>query len=192
MGTEPRQIWWIRHALPRVDPSEPADTWPLSDAGREATKQLAHHIAWGEVAFIGASHEVKAQQTAAILADVGHVSWRIVAGLEELRAPWFDSPADLSAAFGSYLAFRSGSGFESWTMAAARIRSAAERALAEAHPKVPVLVSHGRILTVFFNEMLAEPFTVGDWKALKFPDICRFDTDAGRLLPEPDLPGQRQ
>ena len=191
-GTAPRQIWWVRHAQSRVDPAAAPDTWPLTDVGREATKQLAHRIGWDQVAFIGSSHELKAQQTATVLAEVGQVPWLVVPGLEELRAPWFDSPTDLTAAFTGYLANRGGAGFESWTAAAERIRSAAEWALDEAHPKVPVLVSHGRILSVFFNEVSAEPFLATHWQRLRFPDLRRFDADAGRILPEPDLPGQRQ
>ena len=182
MTSSETEIWFVRHAEPTVHADIAPDLWPLTEGGRDAARDLGDHIRWPQVSFVAASREVKAQETAAILADVGHVPWRVFSGLEELAVPWFDRPKALETAFGRYLQNRSETGFEPWEKASARVIRAIHTILDPPRPKIPVVVTHGRILTVLFHTAFHLPISVADWTSLQFPDFCRFDCHAGQVI----------
>jgi broad specificity phosphatase PhoE len=82
-GEDIRPLVLIRHALPVVDPQQPARTWPLSDQGREAARALVERVRPLGVTRVVSSVEPKAWETGAIVAQRLGVPCSAAVGLHE-------------------------------------------------------------------------------------------------------------
>lgn len=174
-------VYFVRHAEPMADDSGGPHRWRLSDAGRQSTRRLAQDIAWNQVAFIASSHEVKAQETAEVLAESGGVDWHVVEGLQELRAPWFENPKMLAHRFTHYLESRHDPDFEDWDEALFRFERAVHAVMQASGSKRPVIVSHGRILTVYFRSRLGSSVSGSAWQHLQFPDCALYHVESNQI-----------
>lgn len=174
-------VYFVRHAEPLVDEGSAPHRWGLSDTGRQSTRRLAQDIDWSQVAFIACSHEVKAQQTAAVLSESGGVDWRVIDGLQELRAAWFENQEMLAHRFTDYLESRHDPDFESWDEALSRFTQAVFEVMQASGPKRPIIVSHGRILTVYFRSKLGSLISGNAWQQLRFPDCALYHVGSNHV-----------
>lgn len=83
MSASPDRLILVRHGAPVVDIEQPADTWPLSEAGRAATLQLAERLKPHAPDLIVSSAEPKASQTAYLIAVAADADFQTAEGLEE-------------------------------------------------------------------------------------------------------------
>ena len=63
-----RNLVFVRHALPCIDPSLPARAWRLSEEGRQRSRILAGRLSKFQPAAVYSSVEPKAVETAEIVA----------------------------------------------------------------------------------------------------------------------------
>lgn len=176
------KIYFVRHARSRTNPDVPPSAWPLTPEGHRAASRLGRHIAWEEVTQVASSSELKAQQTAAALAQVGGLPWRTVDGLHELKADWFDTPDELSRRFDAFLTGAPDAAFESREHALSRFAQAVTEIYRKAGHNSAVIVTHGRILTVYFRAVLGPNVNSVAWQQLKFPDLAVYDPEDNRML----------
>ena len=66
-------LYLLRHARPCINPSMATSQWSLSSQGIVQADQLAAHMAGKAIQLIVSSTELKAVQTAQILADRLHI-----------------------------------------------------------------------------------------------------------------------
>jgi broad specificity phosphatase PhoE len=169
-----RTLLLIRHAAPLVLQDASAREWPLSDEGRRAGEAFAELLARYKVATIVSSAELKARETAAILAARLNLTTGEDANLNEHRrdnVPYlsrsiFEARIQRLFAEPDALVF----GQETATQAYMRFAGAVGHALA-AHPAGDVaLVTHGTVMTLYAERHTGvEPFAF--WQALRMPDL---------------------
>ena len=166
----------VRHARPRIDPDIPPSKWELCPDGRIAAAELAGKLAAFAPAAIVSSTEVKARETAAILAEELKLPLELDAGLGEHKRP--------SASFGSEEEFQSRiaeifahphvptPGGESAEEACDRLAATLAR-----HTDRPlVAVTHGTVLSLYIAHLLG--LDAHDlWRNLHTPDAFVFDAD---------------
>src|SRR5262245_51284597 len=58
----------IKHARPTINPAKPPEEWPLSDEGRAAAGKLAEQLRSFKITQIFHSDEMKAIETAEVIA----------------------------------------------------------------------------------------------------------------------------
>ena len=136
----------VRHAETVIDPSQPARTWPLSDAGRRAAARLV--LPAGPALC---STEPKAIDTAALAG----LDARADARLCEVERPWSD---DYESLVVRYLAGDDVPGWEPRADALARLHEALDRFDG-------VAVTHGLAIA------LVAGLSFEEWCALPFPAV---------------------
>jgi broad specificity phosphatase PhoE len=156
-------ILLVRHAMPVVDPSTPAEQWHLGAEGRAAARLLAplagHFVA---------STEPKAVET---LEEVAGGPVATDAGFAEVRRPhvWGD---DYRATARAYLRGVRQEGWEPQEEVAERFEAAIARHRRDAD--VLVVGTHGLVSTLWLAGRCGiEP--VPFWEALRFPDLVAVD-----------------
>ncbi|HEX3273047.1 MAG TPA: histidine phosphatase family protein [Ktedonobacterales bacterium] len=169
-----RRLLLIRHAAPLVLQDAPAREWPLSDEGRLACEEFAERLVKYRMTAVLSSAEMKARETAAILAARLGLAPGVDAGLNEHRrenVPYlgrsvFEAAIRQLFVEPDTLVF----GQETATQAYTRFAAAVERALV-AHPDGDVaLVTHGTVMTLYAERHAGvEPFAF--WLALTMPDL---------------------
>lgn len=174
-----REIYFVRHATPSVQPTVPSHEWTLSPAGADEARVLAARAgSWG-IHAVYASAEPKARATALLLADALLVPVHIVDGLEELRFDqWIANSDDFADAVRSILeqpslSFR---GAETADAAAARFDAALQLVAAGALPAA--VVTHGRVLAAWLSRLLGPEAAFRTWRAMPMPGWARIDLDA--------------
>lgn len=175
------KVYFIRHAETAVDVQRPPSEWSLTDAGRAAVQALAVRIDWSTVTLVAHSRERKAADTAHWLTVGQTVPCASYAGLNELAVPFIADRAELVARVGRYLSGYPDDDFEPRARALARFGAALDAIQAASRPGRAVVVSHGRILTVFMASLLGRALTVADWQSLAFPDIALVDLTARQV-----------
>jgi len=170
-----RKLILIRHSLPEIIPSRPANQWRLSGEGRLRCQWLAARLASYSIETLIASSEPKAQETAQLTADVLGIAWETVEGLHEhdrSSVPFFTSREDFRAAvaelFGrpEELVF----GAETADQAHARFTRAVARLLTERTGTLAI-VTHGTVMTLFVTRatgLTPLPF----WRQLEMPSYA--------------------
>jgi broad specificity phosphatase PhoE len=81
----------VKHALPEIIPTLPANQWHLSEAGRTQCALLADQLATYAPDVLVSSSEPKALETAYLVAQRMHTSVQTVDGLHEhdrSNTPW--------------------------------------------------------------------------------------------------------
>jgi broad specificity phosphatase PhoE len=159
----------VRHSLPELDPSVPAEEWRLSAEGRRRCSALAERLAGYEPSVLIASTEPKARETAELVAPVLGLGVELSDGLRETArrtVGWLDREELDGGIKGLFerpdeVVF----GEESGAAALARFQAAVERL-----PDDAVVVTHGTVLSLY-----AAARTGRDayelWRALELPDV---------------------
>jgi broad specificity phosphatase PhoE len=172
----------VRHAAPEVDPDQHPAHWPLSDAGRTGARSLARQRLWRDVTRIFTSVEIKAQETAQILAGPNGITVTAVEDLREVEREqmrWID---DYPRAVAEYLALpnQETHGWESPAAARSRIHACVMDLLAWDAGPVAV-VGHGLTLSLLVGALTgADPASM--WAVIGLPDVAVLDTGRGAVL----------
>lgn len=144
---------YVTHPQVRIDPDVPVPQWELSDIGRERAEQAAQS-AWARaLRRIVSSDEVKAVETAEILARAAGVTVEILDGMGEndRSATGFLPPDRFQEAADWFFAHPTESfrGWERAVDAQARIVTAVEAILTAQDPTQPIaFVGHGGVGTL--------------------------------------------
>jgi len=174
----------VRHAQPEIDPSQPAAEWRLSEAGREATRELALVIGRFSPGRIVTSPERKAMETGGEIAAVLdlQVATEDHLGEQGLRnLPYLSDDAFRQAVRTHFL--RPDEivlGGESARDAGTRLA----RGIDNAHQYSPetlgpsIFVSHGRVLSSFLSRLTGMDAIV-IWESLRMPDALLVDLERG-------------
>lgn len=177
----------VRHAAPEPDPAAHPALWPLSDAGRQAARELARDPLWASLERIFTSPAMKALETAHIIAGPNGLTVTVVEDLHEVECGpdgWIDPayPGGYAAAVAAWFAAPEARthGWEAPAAAAARIRAcfAALRAL---EPSGFAVAGHGLTLALSVAALThADPARL--WPAMRMPDVAIVDAAHGALL----------
>lgn len=67
---------------------------------------------------------------------------------------------------------------EDWNVANERIVNCVQDIVRTENGKSVVIVSHGRILILFFSHILKRRMTVDEWQSIRMPDLSVIDLDS--------------
>jgi len=169
----PNTYIFLRHAKVRKDTDAPSDTWVLSEEGIKFIEEVAATGIFDNIEKIITSSQKKCIQTAYFLAD--RLDKEIVTnpGLNEIDkgTDLIEDPEEyeeqVKKVFENYS--ESVSGWEPANHAFRRFQLAMDRIEQEYKHNIILIVSHGIVLTLYFNYLLKE--NQGNlfprWKALK-------------------------
>ncbi|MDI4666375.1 phosphoglycerate mutase family protein [Xanthobacter autotrophicus] len=157
---------YLTHPQVQVDRAIPVPQWGLSEVGRARTRAFAARADLSPYRRIVSSTEVKAMQTAALLAEALGLPVEVAEGMEEndrsatgyLPEAHFQQMADAFFARPQ----ESVAGWERAQDAQARIVAAIARTLAEVHDhrQLPVLfVGHGGVGTLLLCHLAGYPIS---------------------------------
>jgi len=169
-----RYLLLIKHSLPEIIENSPANSWPLSETGRKRCALLARATAPYAPEILISSHEVKAQQTAELLAaqlgrefiiaDDLHehqreqVPFLSAAKFQEDVGLLFEKPGELIM------------GSETADQAHHRFEKAVHQTL-DNHPQKNIaIVAHGTVISLFVSHLTGlDPFSL--WQRLGLPAV---------------------
>jgi broad specificity phosphatase PhoE len=164
-------LFLVRHGRPVIDPSVPADRWPLAPEARDEVPPLRHRLP--DAASWFSSPEPKALGTARLLTDDDVT---VDPGLVEHRreaTPWV-ADVDVWRALVRQVFTApdvpAHPGWEPLTATLDRLLPAVRRILA-AHGGDVVLVGHGTAWTALRAALTGEPPDLDAWAALAMPDV---------------------
>ena len=149
---------YLTHPQVRIDPEVPVPQWGLSEPGRERALRTAQSPWLADIGRVISSDEVKAIETASILAEAAGCRVEIAENMGEndrsatgfLPPPEFEKAADWFFAH-PHESFK---GWERAIDAQTRIVSAVESVLAGHDPQVPILfVGHGGVGTLLKSHL---------------------------------------
>jgi broad specificity phosphatase PhoE len=153
---------YITHPQVRIDPDVAVPKWGLSDIGAARARVAAGSIWAGRLRRIISSDEVKAIETAEILAAAARISIEIVEDMHEndRSATGFLPPPEFEKAADWFFAHPHDS-FKGWERAIdaqARIVSKVEAILTGHDPQAPIaFIGHGGVGTLLKCHMEGEP-----------------------------------
>ena len=163
-------ISYVRHAMAVLDESVHPTDWRLDGDGRAAAVALAATLEIGEgIGALVSSTEPKAMDTAAAISRCWSVEVRPDPRLREATRPWI-GPGYRAMAH-RYLRGESYDGWEPHAEVAARMAGAVDDAVADAHGRGVVVVTHGLALSLHLSHRLGDGFDPDAfWSCLAFPD----------------------
>src|SRR5512133_822437 len=148
-----RKLILIKHAHVEVDASQTPDRWHLSEKGRESCKILADALSAYLPFDLMCSEEVKATETAALLAEQLQIPFAARPDLEEhnrnnvpvMRSGDFISLMELFFRRPDELVL----GAETATSALSRFESAIDEIISEKAEGDVAVVTHGTVIALF-------------------------------------------
>ena len=175
----------VKHSLPKIVESLPANEWVLSNEGRVLAKKLAVQLNRFQPELVISSIEPKAKQTAEIIAAKHDLEIQFVEGLHEhdrsnvgylyrdqfqaaVRA-FFEKPGML--VFGS----------ETADACHARFHQAVYSILDQNLEKTVVIVAHGTVISLFVSRLTG----MSDWSLwndLALPSFIVIDVQTAKLI----------
>ena len=172
--SDPRKLILVKHSLPVIDPSQPANRWPLSDEGRLRCLPLSDRLAQYQPAHLATSSEPKAIATAEIVSERLGTPFEVTEGLHEhdrsnepfveavefqaAVASFFDRPDELVM------------GRETASQAEMRFGEAVQRLLIGHTTGNVVIVAHGTVITLYVAQHAGvEPMPL--WRRLGLPSF---------------------
>ncbi len=153
---------YLTHPQVRIDPEVPVPQWGLSELGRERALRTAQSPWLTKIGRVISSDEVKAVETAYILAEAAGCKVEIAEhmGENDRSATGFLPPLEFENAADWFFAHphESFKGWEQAIDAQARIVSAVEAVLADHDPRMPTLfVGHGGVGTLLKCHLAGRP-----------------------------------
>jgi len=115
------------------------------------------------------------------MSEMTGIATTAVDDLRELTAPRIASSEEFVARVGRYFAGDRDEDFESWDRATLRVVTAMAAIVTAASGNSVAVVSHGRILTVWFSHWLQRRLSVSEWQAIRMPDLSVVDLDSRRV-----------
>jgi broad specificity phosphatase PhoE len=162
----------VRHSLPEIIPTLPANQWRLSESGRRRCRPLADRLAAFAADVIVTSDEPKAIETGQIVASLLDKPLETVQGLHEHdranvafeSTEWFEAAVARFFAEPGQLVF----GSETADQAHRRFSEAVANVIEEHPMQNVVIVAHGTVMTLFVTRAAGlEPFPF--WRRLGLP-----------------------
>jgi broad specificity phosphatase PhoE len=151
---------FITHPEVRIDPLIPVDRWRLSDGGVARMRRFVEGPVVAEVTSIWASTEVKATETAAMLAARLRLGIEVASGLGEndRSATGFLPAAEFEKVADAFFAYPEESvrGWERAIDAQRRIREAVDRIVATHRGGDLAIISHGAVGTLLLCSCLGQ------------------------------------
>jgi broad specificity phosphatase PhoE len=177
----------VRHAAVEAGPGIPSAWWPLSAEGLAGARALSRERLWQPLGRIFTSPELKAMETAHIIAGLNGMTVTAIEDLREVERPagqWFgdDYPGGYPAAVRDYFArpAEATHGWEPPAMAQERIRACIDE-LRAWEPGGFAVAGHGLTLSLYVAAVTgAGPWAI--WPTIALPDYAVLDPEAGRLL----------
>lgn len=170
-----RKLILIKHASPQVQADLPPEAWPLSEEGKAKCATLAEQVAAFAPAVVVSSEELKAAETARVVARHLGVPHHAAPDLHEhdrsnvpqLRSAEFISLIELFFRRPNELVL----GKETAFAALSRFRSALDEVLAEHAEGNLAVVSHGTVIALLLEKL--DPGRKGfeAWRAMKLPSF---------------------
>lgn len=170
-----RKLILIKHASPQVQADLPPERWPLSDEGRAKCALLAEQVAAYSPAVVVSSDEMKAEESARVIAERLGVPHHVAADLHEhdrsnvpqLRSAEFISLMELLFRRPRDLVL----GKETAVAALSRFESALDEVLMEHREGNVAVVSHGTVIALLL-EKLGKRRGFDVWRAMKLPSFA--------------------
>lgn len=172
------QVVLIRHAEPLIVEETPAAEWPLSEKGRNDARLLGTRLAGRSAqTVLWASPERRAFETAVLAFPLVEAGVRDQ--LSEVKKPWYASADEHANALANYL---TGEVIEGWERRDDVITRIAQLKLDFRSLESVVLVSHGVLLTTWFDHELGLDDPVSFWSDLRMPDAWEFNPGKQSLV----------
>ena len=175
MPQQENRLILIKHSLPEIVPSIPANQWRLSAAGRLRCERLAVSLKAYSPGVLVTSNEPKAQETGEIVAKILDTHCTTAPDLHEHdrsnegffpTKEQFDSRVALFFAQAQALVF----GRETADDAHARFANAVSTAITQYPERTIAIVAHGTVITLFVARACGlQPFPL--WKRLDLPSF---------------------
>lgn len=176
-----QQLILVKHAQPQVDPRWPAREWSLAPDGQRQSRRLAQRLAPFLPARIISSDEIKAIQTAAILAEQLGTTHCVQPDLDEHRRlqagylPAVEFQQTLADLFARPAQRVYGS--ESADEAHARFRAAVLGIMQRNTSGNIIIVTHGTVISLFVSRLSDQDgYTL--WRQLGLPSYVVLDLPA--------------
>ncbi|MGC5327250.1 histidine phosphatase family protein [Brevibacillus sp. SYSU BS000544] len=177
-----KQLYMIRHSKVQIDPTTEPTHWTLSDVGIQAAREMALREDWHHLKMIYHSPEPKAEQTAKIVAETIGATCKVHHDLRELEMrTGFLSASDFQMKVSEYFMGKPDPDFEDFQAAQKRIRKAVASILDETNESVGI-VSHGRIITAFYSDLLGRRITSEEWKSIRLPDLSVIEIPTWKIV----------
>lgn len=162
----------VRHSLPEIIPSKPANLWHLSELGQSRCQILADHLRMYSPNAIVSSTEIKAQETAQIVASQLKLLEKTHEGLHEHERSnyhWVDQELfekQVAEFFGAPQKLMMGD--ETAEQTSIRFACAVDQVVEEYPGKNVAIVTHGTVIALYITRHLkVDAFTY--WKRLGLP-----------------------
>lgn len=173
----------VRHAESKVDPLTVPGKWHLVEGADKGVRKLLENEDLSGASYVYSSPEIKATETAGIIADLFHLEIMTCSSLKEisfntgfLPQPEFEKRVE------DYLSGHNDTGFESFNRSADRIVSCIH-SLVEVQGKNPtVVVTHGRIMTALFSCLTDKRLGYTEWSSIAMPDLSVVDLAKGIIV----------
>lgn len=177
----------VRHAMADTDPEVHPALWQLSDAGREAARALAREPIWQDIERIYSSPELKAHETAQIIAGPNGISVILLEDLREVERPsrqWFgdEYPGGYAGAVADYMRAPDAvtHGWEPPAKARERMRACIETAI-HWDDEPCAIAGHGMTLSLYVASVTGED-VISIWRSISFPDYAVLDLKRRKLV----------
>jgi broad specificity phosphatase PhoE len=171
-----RKLILIKHAAPKVEEGLPPEQWHLSEEGRDKCVALARALAAMGPAIVVSSEELKAVETAEVVARELGVPHRSAPDLHEhdrsnvpqLRTAEFISMMELLFRRPGELVL----GTETAVAALSRFASALDEVVMEQPEGNVAVVSHGTVIALLLEELDRRRKGFEVWRAMKLPSFA--------------------
>lgn len=172
-------LYLVRHPHTRVDPSQPASRWGLSDRGSAEVRALAALPVWVAVRHVYTSAQPKTTCVGVAVQQAHAVPFTAITALDEAqRDRWLGEDAFDAAQRAFFAAPETPpvAGWESAHAAQARFQAAMD-GIVQQHPPGDSLavVSHATVLALYAAHLSGVPPTFEDWQRIGFAAIMAVD-----------------
>ena len=185
----------IRHSETVVDPNQDPASWPLSERGLAAARELAAESRWKTLSRLVSSTEQKAISTGECLAAAAGVTPEMSPSLDEVYRPSFIEDYDTRVARFFHHPNDSGDDWETANRALNRARAFIEPLIREPLSREPAeghiaLVGHGMLWALARAWLLGHK-TVDptEWKAILMPDVSTWSVSPAGVVLVADFQG---
>lgn len=180
----------VKHSLPEVVASLPANQWRLSSEGRTRAQRLAEKLVCYHPELIVCSNESKAKETAEIIVRIHQMEMHVVDGLHEhdrSNVPYL-SGEQFQASVREFfqkpdtLVF----GKETANQAHARFERAVHAVLSACVDKTVIIVAHGTVISLYVSRLTG----ISDlllWNELDLPSFVVIDLQSNKLIAKENI-----
>ena len=175
----------VKHSVPEIDESRPANTWKLSEEGRRRAQQLAGQLEGFGTEAIASSDEPKAKETSDIIARQLRLRVQVLPGLREhdrtnvSYLPHEAFQASMRQFFQKpdQLVF----GRETADQAYTRFYQAVHSVLNEHRDKTVIVVTHGTVISLFVSRLTGSS-DLELWNLLGLPSFVALDLGSNTVI----------